>query len=203
MRDDPVVERSPGGAPRQPSFRMSSRQLLLVLLFISLGVLFTGSIVAYIVTRTHSPYWRTPGMPGLPAGLFASTGLLAGVSISMHWALASVRKNRLDALVRALWLTLAFAAAFLLGQVLNWHAMHTADLAPGPKTLYAFTFYLLTGLHAVHVLGGFVPLGIVIGHARRRQYSSSRYEGIKLCAQYWDFLGCVWIALFTTLHIVT
>jgi cytochrome c oxidase subunit 3 len=204
MRHDPqVFERSPDGGPRQPSFRMSTRQLLIVLLFVSLSVLFTASIVAYVATRLNSPLWRTPYMPGLPWGLFGSTALIAAVSGSMHWALSCVRKNRLEALGRALWLTGTFALAFLVGQTFNWLAMVPAQTAPGPRTLYAFTFYMLTGLHAVHVLGGFVPLGIAIARARRREYSSSRHEGVRLCAQYWDFLGVVWLVLLTTLHVVT
>ena len=70
-------------------------------------------------------------------------------------------------------------------------ALHGSD----PYARYAFTFYWLTALHAAHVVGGFVPLGIVIARARRRQYSSSRYEGVRLCKQYWDYLGVVWIVL--------
>jgi cytochrome c oxidase subunit 3 len=174
-----------------------------IVLFVSLSVLFTGTIIAYLVTRLNSPVWRTAHMPGLPLGLLGSTLLLFGVSGSMHKAIASVRSNRFDALTRALWLTLFFAIAFLCGQALNWVAISRAQIAPGTKTLYAFTFYMLTGLHAAHVLGGFVPLSIVIGRARRREYSSSRHEGLKFCAQYWHFLGVVWLVLLATLYLAT
>jgi len=75
--------------------------------------------------------------------------------------------------------------------------------APVPHPLYPFTFYMLTGLHAAHVVGGFIPLGITIGNARRRRYTSSHYEGVWLCRQYWDFLGVVWVVLLATLWIAT
>ena len=202
MSHDPsLFERSPGGGPREPSFKMSTRQLGVVVLFVSLSILFLASLVGYAVTRLQNDLWRPPGSPGLPPGLFASTALLAGVSIAVHLALRSVRRNRLDSLVRSLWLTLAFAAAFLVGQTLNWHAMLAV---PGlSSTLYAFTFYLLTGLHAVHVAAGFVPLGVVLARARRREYTSSHHEGVSFCVQYWDFLGVVWLVLLTTLHVFT
>ena len=56
-------------------------------------------------------------------------------------------------------------------------------------------------MHALHVLGGFVPLGIVIHHASRRQYSSSQHEGLSLCAQYWHYLGVVWLILAAMLYL--
>ncbi|HET9929853.1 MAG TPA: cytochrome c oxidase subunit 3, partial [Polyangiaceae bacterium] len=64
-----------------------------------------------------------------------------------------------------------------------------------------YTFYVLTGLHAAHVVGGFVPAGIVFARARRREYSSSRHEGVLLCTQYWHYLGVVWLALFLVLEL--
>jgi heme/copper-type cytochrome/quinol oxidase subunit 3 len=60
---------------------------------------------------------------------------------------------------------------------------------------------LLTGVHALHVLGGFVPLGFVVHHALRRQYSSSSHEGLTLCAQYWHYLGAVWLVLVSMLYL--
>jgi len=188
---------------RQPSFKMSMRQLAMVALFASLSVLFTASIVAYLITRFSAEVWQTPAMPSLPHGLFASTAMLVGLSWFIQKAVSSIQHNRHEALLKNLWLTFLFAFAFLIGQGLNWTYMREAALAPGIRTLYPFTFYLLTGLHAAHVVGGFVPLGIVLGRARRREYSSSNHEGVLLCAQYWHYLGVVWLILFTTLKLAT
>jgi cytochrome c oxidase subunit III len=188
---------------RQPSFKMSMRQLAMVALFASLSVLFTASIVAYLITRFSASVWQTPAMPSLPHGLFASTAMLVGLSWFIQKAVSAIQHNRHEALLKNLWLAFLFAFAFLIGQGLNWTYMREAALAPGIRTLYPFTFYLLTGLHAAHVVGGFVPLGIVLGRARRREYSSSNHEGVLLCAQYWHYLGVVWLILFTTLKLAT
>ena len=188
---------------REPSFKMSMRQLGMIALFASLSVLFTASIVAYLVTRFSAEVWQTASMPALPHGLFASTATLIGLSWCIQKAVVAIQHNRHEALLKNLWLTFLFAFAFLIGQGLNWTYMRGATLAPGIRTLYPFTFYLLTGLHAAHIVGGFVPLGIVIGRARRREYSSSNHEGVSLCAQYWHYLGVVWLILFTTLKLAT
>jgi cytochrome c oxidase subunit 3 len=180
---------------------MSSEQLLVILGFVTIGVLFTATLVAYVVTRVQVHVFRPEASPGLPIGLFGSTAMIFGVSGSMHSAYRSVVENRQDSLRRSLWLGLAFATAFLVGQGFNWaHMIREQSVLPTP-TLFAFTFYLLTGLHALHVLGGFIPLGIVIGRATRREYSSSRADGVRFCVWYWHYLGVIWLVLLSVMLI--
>ena len=188
---------------REPSFKVSTRQLGMIVLFASLSVLFTASLVAYLVTRLRADVWQTPAMPALPRGLLVSTATLVALSFCVERALSAIRHNRHESLVKNLWLSLLFAVAFLGGQSMNWLYMQQAALAPGTRTLYPFTFFLLTGLHAAHIAGGFVPLGIVLARARRREYSSSNHEGVRLCAQYWHYLGVVWLVLLGTLYVAT
>ena len=174
---------------------MSTEQLLVILGFVTIGVLFTASLVAYVVTRLQVHVFRPEASPGLPAGLFGSTFMIFGCSLAMHSAYRSVVENRQESLRRALWLGLAFAVAFLVGQVFNWIHMYRAQQAYVQPTLFEFTFYLLTGLHALHVLGGFVPLGVVIHRANQREYSSSRNDGVRFCVWYWHYLGAIWVVL--------
>jgi cytochrome c oxidase subunit III len=182
--------------------RVSTRQLGLWVLFLSLSVLFTASLVAYLVTRFNNAVWRTPAMPELPSGLFASTAMLVGLSAAMWRAQRDVQANKTESLVRDLWVAQLFGIAFLCGQAFNWAAMAGA-LREGEPTMYPFTFYMLTGLHAAHVVGGFIPLGIVVARAHRRRYSSSEHEGLRLCRQYWDYLFVVWLVLLTALLLAT
>lgn len=183
---------------RQPSFRMSTPQLGMLLFLASLGVLFVATVAAYWITRLNHVHWHRVEV-GLPWGLPLSTACIALVSLSFEWALRSVAHNRQVELQRGLWLAFAGAAAFLLVQVFNWRDVFQLNIEARSRALSMFTFYVLTGLHALHVLGGFVPLGLVLYRAKQREYSSSRYEGIKLCAQYWHFLGAVWLVLLVTL----
>ena len=175
----------------------------MLVLFGSLSMLFAASIVGYLITRSQNDIWKTATMPGLPRGLVVSTLVLAALSVTMHRALRAVRENAFERLQRALMLALFFGVAFVLVQALNWRAMFAATLATDARTLYGFTFYMLTGLHALHVIGGFVPLYIAINKAKRREYSSSNHEGVKLCTQYWDYLGVVWCILLGVLYFAT
>ncbi len=194
------IATTPGAA--QPS-AMSPKQLAMIVLFGTLSMLFGASVVGYLITRAHNDVWKTASMPGLPLGLVASTILLAALSVAMHLALRAVRQNRFETLQRALSVALLLGLAFVVGQAENWRSMYGAAIATDARTLYAFTFYMLTGLHAAHVIGGFVPLFVVLGKAKRREYSSSNHEGVKLCGQYWDYLGVIWLILLSVLYFAT
>jgi len=182
---------------------MSAPQLGLVVLFASMSVLFGASLVGYLLTRAANPVWRTPEMPRLPLGLVLSTALLVLLSWFMHRAVRAARENRSEGLVRELMLAFLAAAGFLVCQSANWKTMVPALYGSDPYARYAFTFYWLTALHAAHVVGGFIPLGIVLSRAKRQKYSSSRHEGVRLCRQYWDYLGVVWLILLATLYFAT
>ena len=68
-------------------------------------------------------------------------------------------------------------------------------------SLYAWTFYVLTALHALHVLGGLPPMLIVTVRALRMGYGPSDHRGLVYCAMYWHFLDAVWIVLYAILWI--
>ncbi|MEZ0312462.1 MAG: heme-copper oxidase subunit III [Myxococcota bacterium] len=198
-----VVE---GGADKPGSGdlpQVSTGQLGMIIFLISLGVLFAGTMAGYLIVRFNNDTWRTAEQPGLPLGLLASTLFILTASVALHRAVSGIRKNNVDTL--RLWLVAAFVLAlgFLAGQTLNWLALVHRDLAPNSKSLYAFTFYMLTGVHALHVVGGFVPLGICVRNAYRGTYSSLSHRGVRYCAQYWHFLDVVWILMLSVMWAVT
>jgi cytochrome c oxidase subunit 3 len=177
---------------------LSLRQLGVLVLFCSMTVLFIATIIGFWFTRLTSPHYRAPGLPDLPSGLLLSTALIGLTSFCIWQAQLAVKRNLLEALRRWLLAASAVASLFLLTQTANWFAMRPPS---NENSLYIATFFLLTGVHALHVLGGFVPLGFVVHHAWRRHYSSSNHEGLSLCAQYWHFLGGVWLVLVTMLYL--
>lgn len=174
------------------------RQLGMLVFLASLTVLFVASIVAYLITRYNHPYWAEV-QATLPKGLLAAGGFLVGTSASLEFAVRAIRRNHQSGLRHGLVLAGCFALAFLAAQSLNWAALMSLNAGDDTRLLSLFVFYMLTALHALHVVGGFVPLVHVWHRAGQREYSSSRWEGVKLCAQYWHFLGGVWVVLMATL----
>lgn len=165
----------------------------------SLSMLFGASLVGYFVTRAQSKVWRTAEMPHLPSGLWLSTGVLIALSVALHYAARRLRANRYSDVERGVLVALGLGAAFLLIQVQNWRTVATAELNATTQSLYSYTFYMLTALHALHVVAGFIPLVRVYTRTRKQHYSSSNSEGLRLVRQYWDFLLVVWLVLLLSL----
>ncbi len=178
--------------------KLSLRQLGMIVLYCSISVVFIATIIGFWFTRLTSPHYRTPGLPDLPNGLLLSTLLIGLTSLCLWQAQRGIAKNLLNAVKRWLFAAAVVAALFLLTQSANWFAMRPPA---EQNSLYIATFFILTGVHALHVVGGFVPLGFVLYHASLRHYSSSSHEGLTLCAQYWHFIGAVWLVLVSTLYL--
>jgi cytochrome c oxidase subunit 3 len=190
--ETPTKDRPAPGAWRMGMF----------LFLVSLGILFLASMVATIVIRLRTGVWPPPGMPPPPPRLWVSTAILAVSSITMQWAVESARRNRKDSLKVAMISTTLLAIAFLTSQVMNWWEW-VGQSATIRSSLYAYLFYVLTGLHAAHVLGGLVPLVVVSVNAVYGRYSSLFHNGVRQCAIYWHFLGVIWALLFTVILATT
>ena len=165
----------------------------------ALSVLFLASIAGYLIVRTKAAAWPPPGMPRLPSGLWLATALLLTGSVRVHLALTRMRLGQRTAAVRWLVATLSLAIAFLLVQTWNWWDLIAARMTATTKNLYAFTFFMLTGLHAAHVIGGVILLAVVTARAAKGRYGSGRHNGVTYAAMYWHFLDVVWIVLFAVL----
>lgn len=175
-------------------------RLGMILLLASLGMLFAASLAGYLVVRLESEAWPPAGMPPLPKVLWLSTGLLLLSSLTVHLARRASRDGRRGALQGWLLATALLALLFLAFQGLGWYRLAAAQAPPGAN-LWAFTFYMLTGLHALHVIGGLLPLGIVTGLSLAGVSGPARAGGVASLALYWHFLDVVWLILFAVLYL--
>jgi len=165
----------------------------------ALAVLFAASIAGFLVVRLKAGEWPPPGMPRLPRGLWLTTAILLAGSVTIQRALGSIRVGQIRTSARWLTATLILGVLFLVSQMMNWWGLVTAQMTATTKNLYAFTFYMLTGLHAAHVSGGLILLALVLSRTRRGRYGSGHHEGITYAVMYWHFLGVVWCVLFGVL----
>ncbi len=212
----------PAGEGRDPFEREQSRLnagvLGMWLLILTLAILFIAAILAFVVVRmdmaSRGERFVPFGAPGLPKLLLLSTALLVATSWFQHRAVALARRaGRSDLVARSLRVALWLGVAFLLSQMLAWWQMASAMapdasgwravLAAATANLYGWTFFVMTGLHAAHVLGGLVPLAIVSHRARRGWYSAGSERGLLLVSMYWHFLDAAWIVLYGTLWLAT
>jgi cytochrome c oxidase subunit 3 len=170
-------------------------------LVLALSMLFGASIIGYLVIKSRAPAWPPPGMPRLPSALWLSTAIIVISSFTMHSAVRAARQDRQRTLRTAMGLTTLLGVLFLLSQTINWFSLAAASLTAATN-LYGFTFYVLTGLHAAHVIGGVIPLIVVTVRSWGGRYSAAFHPGVEYCAIYWHFLAVVWVVMFTVLVII-
>jgi cytochrome c oxidase subunit III len=172
------------------------------LLVAALGMLFAASVVGYLAIRAAHQPWPPPGFPVLPQSLWLSTLCILLASATIQRALSAVRRGDLPKLRRNLAFTVALGVAFLALQAFAWWQVVRQIQQPsenmGP---YLKLFYVLTGLHAAHVLGGLATLAVVTRRAWAGRYSPSYYGGIRYSAIYWHFLDAVWCVLFVVVYL--
>ncbi len=169
---------------------------------ISLSILFAAGLIAYLIIFNRAEEWLPKGVSFPTFGLWIGTIILLVSSVSIHWGLVSVRRNQLASLKTAMLLTTLFGYGFLICQAVNWFNLRTAFLKayiPAGKSLFEFGFYTLTGLHAIHVVGGLILLWVVTTKAFKGRYSVEYYPGVLYSVMYWHFLDAVWIVLFVVL----
>jgi heme/copper-type cytochrome/quinol oxidase subunit 3 len=164
----------------------------------ALTTLLGASIIGYLVVRLRAPVWPPEGVPLLPGTLWISTVILLVGSLTVHVGVSALRAGNQPRFRAAFGATFALGLGFLVSQVLNGHEFFRA-IADRPKELYSFTYLMLAGLHAVHLLGGLIPLGIVTRRAYRGRYSTENPTAPKLVATYWHYLDGVWLLMFVLL----
>jgi cytochrome c oxidase subunit III len=185
----PLRQRTP------PGFSLSAAQLGMLVVLVSISVLFIATVVALVITRAQAPVRTVASVHAVPWGVALSTLFLGGLSWSLQLSLRAIRSNRFERCQRALTGGGALALAFLVGQAFNANRLLASEAGVEPHSLFLVSFFVLIGVHALHVVGGLVPLAMVYLKVIRREYSSSRHEGLKLCVQYWHYLGVVWLFL--------
>jgi cytochrome c oxidase subunit 3 len=87
---------------------------------------------------------------------------------------------------------------FLAGQLLAWRQLVNAGVYL-PTTLHSSFFYVLTGAHGVHLLGGIIAMAWVSARAFAGRLTVFNHEPLKLCATYWHFMLGLWVYLFLLL----
>ena len=91
-----------------------------------------------------------------------------------------------------------FAFAFLVGQLMAWRQLADLGYFAATNPANAF-FYLVTALHAVHLLGGLVAWVRTSAKVRRGVTLDRVRLSVELCAVYWHFLLLIWLILFALL----
>ena len=175
-------------------FPISKEQIGLWILLTAIFMLFAGLSSAYIVLR-GVPSWQNIELPSL---LWPNTAVLLLSSLAVELSRRAIRRSDIQSMKRWLAAGGVLGLTFLAGQLAAWRQLVRAGVYL-PSTLQSSFFYILSGLHGLHLLGGIAGLGIVLVMAFRNRLSAFRYEPLKLCSTYWHVMDALWVYLFLLL----
>lgn len=197
-------------------------------LFLASEVLFfSGLFVAYAVYRAHHPELFRYASHFLDWRLgAANTVVLVSSSLSAAWSVRAAQLGDRRALLVSLLVTLALAATFMTVKYFEYsHKLHhgvgwgaschpSAELLAGlpaairslpvPAHLGTFfsVYYLMTGLHGLHVLVGMGLFAWLVGRARRGHFGPRYFGPVDAVALYWHLVDMIWIFLFPLFYLI-
>ena len=160
---------------------------------------FTAFFSAYIVVRSAAV--ESVAMP-LDKTLGAlNTLVLITSSLTMALAVAFSRKGDRKATGNWLLATFALAGVFMVVKSIEYSSHFAHHVFPSSDIFHAF-YYLLTGFHGLHVLGGMIALAILWWRNRRGDFDEHYNDPIFITGLYWHFVDLVWIFLFPGLYLL-
>ena len=173
----------------QAPFNAGPKVVALVALLAVITSFFALIVSAYTL-RMELGDWVPLTEPQL---LWTNTVVLILASIAFQWTRGATRAGNAGRVKTGLVITGALTTAFLIGQYIAWLQLSASGHLITNNPADAF-FYLLTGVHALHIIGGMY----VWFRATKRafKHGAGVEESVQLCTVYWHFLLVVWLVLF-------
>ena len=183
-----------GGLDPEGAFESPPERVALGFFLTIASVIFSMFGVSYII-RMSLPDWAPIAEP---SQLWLNTGLLVVSSVLFQWARNTANAGKQKNLLTAFIGGGVFALLFIAGQMLTWQNLQASGYYVASNPANSF-FYLLTGLHIAHLLGGLW----VWSKSSIRLLSGAKPEdvrlSIELCTVYWHFLLIIWLCIFAML----
>ncbi|MGC8480815.1 MAG: cytochrome c oxidase subunit 3 [Acidimicrobiales bacterium] len=190
------------GERRSEPIRFNRPSMLGVGTIVWLGsefMFFSGLFAAYFTIRAHdgSPFPRSNiHLDVLQSGIF--TIILVMSSVTMQKGVFEAEHGRKAAAKWWILLTMVMGLAFVANQAVEW-----SKNTFGPQTnAYGSLFYLMTGIHGLHVILGIVAMGFLMLRMAGRERDPGELSVLQSVSYYWHFVDVVWIALYSVLFLL-
>ncbi|HLX64665.1 MAG TPA: cytochrome c oxidase subunit 3 [Planctomycetota bacterium] len=171
-----------------------------VWLFLASEVMFfTGLLGSYVVLRFAQPAVFHEDAAKLNWMLAAlNTAILISSSFTMVLAVKHAHAQKLEDAGKFLIITFLLGCAFLGLKAIEYGMKIEHGIVPSTSLFFA-SYFTLTGCHALHIIGGLIPMLLLFRKARNGTLTG---EGTELLGLYWHFVDLVWIFLFPLLYLL-
>jgi len=184
-------------------------------LFLVTEIMFFGGLfLAYVINRSRYPEAFSAASHTLNVLMGGvNTAVLIGSSLTMALAIWAAQVNWRKGIVIFLLLTIALGSVFLGIKAVEYHEKFTHHHVPGPTfqfdgpqpdqaELFFSLYFIMTGLHAVHMIIGIGILAVLAVFAWKGKYDTEYYTPLEMTGLYWHFVDIVWIFLFPLLYLL-
>jgi cytochrome c oxidase subunit III len=174
---------------------------------------FAGLFAMYFTMRAvHAGDWpmRIPSDGGINAGgdIKLSVGyalpftiILVASSFTCQWGVFAAEKGDVFKLRRWFSFTFILGLLFVLGQA-NEYRMQVGDGNTISRTGYGSVFYLTTGFHGLHVIGGLIAFILFLIRTTLGKFTPAQATAAIVVSYYWHFVDVVWIGLFAVIYLI-
>ena len=164
------------------------------------ALIFSSYFVVYMIWRARNPELYLHAQAHLrPAFGLANTLMLLASSWSIARCVQRAKNGDYNAALRNVFLTLLLGVIFSASKLYEWSIEMHQGMYFGTNDFFTF-YYFLTGMHLLHVLMGYVVLGVVVyqlwSPARRSQ------EIIETGATYWHMVDFLWVVIFALIYVM-
>ncbi len=136
--------------------------------------------------------------------------LISSMTVAM--SITAIQKNKRNLAIFLVFITLLLAALFMMNKYFEWSHKFEFKIYPGSEVLknlprgellFFGLYYMMTGLHALHVLIGMILLSINIFKIRAGVINQNHYLLLENSGLYWHLVDLIWIFLFPLLYLIT
>jgi cytochrome c oxidase subunit 3 len=173
---------------------------------------FGGLFMAYLLYRTLYPAAWLAGSHELNELLGGiNTLVLIVSSLTMALAVRAAQVGSRIGQIVNLILTIIFGSIFLIIKYFEYAAKFEHHLVPGAhfdptrdpaQQLYFSLYFMMTGIHALHMVVGIVLLFIILRRAWKNEFNAAYFAPVEISGLYWHFVDIVWIFLFPLLYLI-
>ncbi len=173
-------------------------------LFLASEVMLFGSIFSsYVLLRSGAEFWPTQSdIVNIPLATL-NTAVLISSSVTMVMAWASLKLNNFARYKLYMGLTFLAGVGFLVIKTIEYSEKFEHHYYPSTNNFIGI-YFMMTGLHAIHVIGGMLVNGFLWGPGAKMWKTEPQkfINRVEVAGLYWHFVDLVWIFLFPVLYLL-
>jgi len=174
------------------------------IVWLSSELMFFAALFAmyFSIKATSAPLWEVETEKlNLPYAL-TFTVILVLSSVTCQFGVFSAERGDVHGLRRWFAITFIMGLVFVLGQANEYRTLVTHEDLSISSNGYGSVFYLTTGFHGLHVIGGLIAFLFMMARSAMGRFTPAQATSAIVVSYYWHFVDVVWIGLFATIYLI-